>query len=431
MNFPQTHYEMSSDIAPFVPPQRYPSPPRNMWYEVPKEKPAPPTQKPKPIFPWEAKQSKPTRFFADDNFQTEPEHSGAESSTIAASGESNSSPVGSRTTMAESFITESSTEQKSEPTTPITPTIRVTPSDPWAAFTRVNAWDDDPAIEKYVDAMPLYRKHRSQGSIPGQKSPGSVSGNDARIQQDTSAGAEWRRRGFKLTDFPSAVERPSLPVTPAPIRRPKFWGGGGPGIGDEDEDDDQLPTAEGVPRQTDWVCVHGRIYTPADCFCDLTNLWRLYKDPVARLQLLAQQQSEALLQKLGAGEVTAEETESGGTMGIEGHDIPKRSLPFGSDSIVSPTYVARSAAVQSPQPVKPPGSGPRSILDQNQDETGATPRTTTSSTTRVTKSAASTSSSILEPSFQGPGAAWEKDEAYMKHSTALPPSEEEKDVLET
>lgn len=428
MNFPQTHYEMSSDIAPFVPPQRYPSPPRNMWYEVPKEKPAPPTEKPKPIFPWEAQQARPTRFFADDVYHSEPEHSGTEGSTIATSGESKSSPVGYRTAMAESFFTESSMEQKSEPTTPVTPTIRITPSDPWAAFTRVNAWDDDPAIEKYVDAMPLYRKHRSQGSLPGQKSPGSVSGSDARTQQDTSAGAEWRRRGSKLTDFPTAVERPSLPVTPAPIRRPKFWGGGGPGIGDEDEDDDQLPAAEGVPRQTDWVCVHGRIYTPADCFCDLTNLWRFHKDPVARLQLLAQQQSELLLQRLGAGEVT-EETESGGTMGIEGHDIPKRSLPFGSDSIVSPTYVAQSAPVQSPQPVKPPGTGPRGILDQSQDETEATPRSTTASA-QVTKPAAS-SSSILEPSFQGPGAAWDKDEVYLQHSTALPPSEEEKDVLET
>ena len=34
-----------------------------------------------------------------------------------------------------------------------------------------------------------------------------------------------RRESLIITDFPSAVERPSLPVTPAPIRRPTFWGG--------------------------------------------------------------------------------------------------------------------------------------------------------------------------------------------------------------
>lgn len=319
-------------------------------------------------------------------------------------------------------------EHKSEPSTPTTTTSKATASDPWAAFTRVNAWDDNPAIEKYVDAMPLYRRNRSQVSLTGQKSPGLVGGSVIRSQQDTSAGTEWRRWGSKLTDFPTAVERPSLPVTPAPIRRPKFWGGGNPGIGHEDEDDDQLPTAEGVPRQTEWVCVHGRVYEPTDCLCDLTNLWRFYQDPVARLQLLAQQQSELLLQKLGAGEVT-EGSEAGVTVGVEGHDISNRTLPFGSDSIASSTYVARSAPVQSPQPVKPPGIGPRGILDHSQDEKNSTPHIT-SATTEVTKPTAS-SSVIPEPSFHGPGAAWEKDEGFLDHSTALPPSEEEKDVLET
>lgn len=424
MNFPQAHYEMSSDYAPFVPPQRYPSPPRNMWYEVPKEKPAPPTEKPRPIFPWESQQPRPARVFADEGPSSEPDPSMTEGSTVATSGEKRSS-LDSRATLAEFLVTESSeTEHKSESSTPTTPTVKIIPSDPWAAFTRSNAWDDDPAIEKYIDAMPLFRRHRSQGSAVEQKSPGPVVDSAPRSQQDTSAGAEWRRRGSKLTDFPTAVERPSLPVTPAPVRRPKFWAAGGPGTADEDEDDDQLPAADGVPRQSDWVCAHGRLYGPGDCLCDLTNLFRYYKDPVARLQLLAQQQSELLLQKLGS--VEAAERESGGFVGIEGHDIPKRPLPFGSDSIISPTYVAQSAPVHSPQPVKPT---PRGILQHGQGEVETTLRTV-ASPTKSTEPIES-SSSIAEPAYHGPGAAWDKGENYPEHATVLPPSEEERDVLET
>ncbi|KAL2279753.1 hypothetical protein FJTKL_13133 [Diaporthe vaccinii] len=382
MNFPQMHYEMSSDTAPFVPPPRYPSPPKNMWYEVPREKPASRAEKPRPIFPWEIEQPRASRVFADDVYPSEP--SLTEGSTVAPS--------------------ESSTaDHKSEPSSPATPTIRVTHSDPWASFTRVNAWDDDPAIDKYVGSMPLYRRHKSSGSLVGQTSPRAVGGSGVGSQQETSAGAEWRRRGSKLTDFPTAIDRPSLPVTPAPIRRPKFWGAGGPGIDDEGEDDGKLPAADGVPQQSEW-------------------------DPVARLQLLAKQQSELLLQKLGAGEVSGG-GDAGGATGGE-HNIPNRPLPFGSEDIVSPRYIARSSNVLSPQPVKPPGAGPHGILGQAQGESESTPRSTSATATETAKPA-EPGSSIPEPSFHGPGAAWEKDEGYLAHSTAMPPSEEEKDVLQT
>jgi len=50
---------------------------------------------------------------------------------------------------------------------------------------------------------------------------------------------------LKLTDFPSADDRPSLPVTPAPIRRPTFWGA-------ERDGEGELPGAEGVPVQSEW-----------------------------------------------------------------------------------------------------------------------------------------------------------------------------------
>ncbi|KXH41852.1 glycosyl transferase family 8 [Colletotrichum nymphaeae SA-01] len=252
LNFPSQTYEMSQDPAPFVPPQRYPSPPRNMWYEVPKDK---PTQKPRHLFPWEINQAKPTRVFTAD--LAEPE---AEESSSTPTGEHAASFTASSTFQAPaepSLLGSSTTGQKSEPSTPATPTIKVSPSDPWTAFTRTNAWDEVPEIERYVEGLQKHRRGKSQGSV------------------GISDGKTAKEHGLKLTDFPSVVDRPSLPVTPAPIRRPKFWGGG-PKPGDG-EDDEELPVAQGVPPQTDW-------------------------DPSAQLQELAKQQSEALLKKLGGGE---------------------------------------------------------------------------------------------------------------------------------
>ena len=54
-----------------------------------------------------------------------------------------------------------------------------------------------------------------------------------------------RRGSMKLTDFPTEVERPSLPVTPAPVRKHNFWG-------QERDEDGELPAADGVPKQQDW-----------------------------------------------------------------------------------------------------------------------------------------------------------------------------------
>ena len=88
---------------------------------------------------------------------------------------------------------------------------------------------------------------------------------------------------MKLTDFPSEIERPSLPVTPAPVRRPSFWGAERDAAGD-------LPPAEGVPEQSDW-------------------------DPSARLAELQRQQSEVL--------------EKGPT-GLRGRTIPERKMPESS-----------------------------------------------------------------------------------------------------
>ncbi|KAH8888869.1 hypothetical protein GQ53DRAFT_235278 [Thozetella sp. PMI_491] len=398
-NFPQTHYEMSSDPAPFVPPERYPSPPRNMWYEVPKERPAPAHERPRPIFPWETHQPRATRVFASDSFEppvteTAPDESGEHKASSEWRAQAEPSMTGSSTA-----------GQKSEPETPTTPTVHVTPSDPWSSFTRTNAWDDVPEIERYVDSIQKHRRTRSQGLKLGSLPSSSFDPNEP---------GTWIRRGSKVTDFPSEVDRPSLPVTPAPIRRPKFWGGGGPHFGFEGEDDDEgLPAAEGVPTQSDWVCVHGIRWSPADCLCDLANVLHYHKDPVAQLQKLARQQSEVLLQRLGSGAGEAPDS----------RDIPSRPLPFGSEDSRSPTYVAHAAPapVLSPQPLKP-GSGTRVILAS---EPEAVPRTT------ETGAVASSRAPIPEPSYSGPGLAFEKGEDVPTFETPALPTEEEQDVLET
>lgn len=386
---------MSQEATPFVAPERYPSPPRDMWYEVPKERPAPPSEPPKPIFPWEEHRSPPSRVFPDDVHRQQ-ESSVDESQT--PTGVPWSDAAGQPSTES-SIVTDASTvEPKSEPDTPTTPTIRITPSDPWTSFTLTNAWDDDPQIERYVDKI---QKHRRTRSL---KSPGALGLGSLGEGVDEIA---WRRRGSKLTDFPSEDERPSLPVTPAPIRRPKFWGGG-PGIGFDDEDDQLLPAAEGVPAQTEWVCVHGNRWTPADCLCELTNVLRYHKDPVAQLQKLARQQSEALLRRLGTGGRDNQFRDSS--------DLPPRPQPFGSEELVSPTYVAQSAKVLSPQPVK--GSASSSAVRSIESHLEATPRTAPIGSNPL--AGIPGVSAIPGPSYAGPGAAFEKGENIITEDTPTP-----------
>ncbi|KAL2670809.1 hypothetical protein Neosp_014611 [[Neocosmospora] mangrovei] len=439
MNFPSTHYEMSQDTTPFVPPERYPSPPKDMWYEVPKEPPAPPTKEPSEIFPWERNRPPPTRSFAEppapepvpepvveptpqpwvehtggpshqhpgqhswqpsgepsgqpsgqhsvqqprhqpgqQSGQPSGEHSGEP--LVESSAESSTGPSATTEVLTESAgVASSTSEAKSEPTTPVTPTVQIIPSDPWTSFTRVNAWDEVPEIERYVDGLRGHRRGKSSGSLGRIKSPSTAPWRDDR--------GGVRLRGMKLTDFPSAAERPSLPVTPAPIHRQSFWSGddgehGGYGGAR------QLPEAEGVPSQSDW-------------------------DPLAQLQKLAKQH-DVLLKKLGGGD-EGEERESG--EGGVSREIPSRPLPFGSEDIRSPTYVAQSAAgVLSPQPVK--GERSASILREMSSSSGLEATT-------------SNPLSIPEPSYSGPGAAWERGEDFLERETPLPPRDEDLDVLET
>jgi glycogenin glucosyltransferase len=121
----------------------------------------------------------------------------------------------------------------------------------------------------------------------------------------------------------------------------------------------------------------GEGFSPSD-----RDVAKLQQDPAAQLERLARRQSDVLANKLGTDGTTRE--------------IPMRPLPYGSEGVTSPTYV--------PQGPKNGGIA------------------TSESTPRAT---------IEEPSYHGPSAAWEKDETFPTHETPLPPSEEERDVLDT
>lgn len=392
MNFPATHYEMSRDTTPFVPPERYPSPPKGMWYDVPQETPAPRAHRPRPIFPWEGHQPRPSRSFTGDmpeetkTGESSTERPGERQVAVAAGAPAELSTIGSTTT-----------EAKSEPSTPNTPSIKVAASNPWTSFPRVNAWDDVPEIGRYVDGLQKHRRGKSQESLGG--SGGVLSPGEG----PSGAKGSGRVRGFKLTDFPSEAERPSLPVTPAPIHRPSFWGDDEAGAGGHDEGQQPLPTAEGVPAQSEWVCVHGRRWKPTDCLCDLTDVLLQHKDPAEQLQKLAKQQSEALLRRLGG--------EQGGSPGVS-RDIPLRPLPFGSEASRSPTHLHQSTP-PLPGLSLPPGKG------GDEATTGGLRG----------MSAEGEPTAIAEPSYAGPSTAWEKGEDVPLQETPLPPTEEEKDVL--
>lgn len=220
-NFPSQTYEFTTDAKPFNAPSSYPEPPKDMWYEVPSQPPRR-DEKPPPIFPWEERQvPKPTRIFAEDS---PPELPPADSPPFAG---------------ADEF--EVSADNAPRPTTPV---ITVT-KEPWDEFGAVNknAWDDVQGIDTYVRALShrqLNRAKIQQGYQQGGQSPEETA-NAALTEQ-----VRQRRESLILTDFPSAIERPSLPVTPAAKPRSSFWG-------DERDTEGNLPTAEGVPDQADWV----------------------------------------------------------------------------------------------------------------------------------------------------------------------------------
>lgn len=215
VNFPVQTYTFSENRELFQAPQSYPEPPKDMWYEVPETKPTV-AERPKPIFPWERDRElpKPTRVFAED-LPPEP-----------------TPPV---------LPAEPSSNERAEEDTSASPSSvqPATTDENWQSFSQsTNAWDTVPGIEQYVRAIMEVQQRRVNPHVPQPLS----------LTEEIFSPAlsrKGRRESLILTDFPSAVERPSLPVTPAPIRRPTFWG-------EERDAARELPAAEGVPEQADW-----------------------------------------------------------------------------------------------------------------------------------------------------------------------------------
>jgi len=106
------------------------------------------------------------------------------------------------------------------------------------------------------------------------------------------------------------------------------------------------------------------------------------QDPAVQLEQLARRQSDVLANKLGKD-------------GAHPREIPLRPLPYGSEGVQSPTYVAQG-----------PPTGATGLE--------FTPRTT-----------------VEEPSYNGPGVVWEKNETFPTKETPAGATEEEMDVLET
>ncbi|KAM0479405.1 hypothetical protein ACHAPX_004616 [Trichoderma viride] len=241
------------------------------------------SQAPRQIFPWESKQTKATRSFYGDESELQPQAattkpSGARSSVTK-------SPPKSPVSKASDKQSEAGTAS-------------------WTTYSRGNAWDEDPGISKYAEAVE--KRHRSS-------SRGQGGDEDADDDDDEQ---EQTKRGFKVTDFPTETERPSLPVTPAPVPRGREAAGKG------------LPAAEGVPSQAEW-------------------------DPTAQLEKLAQQQSAMLLRKLGG----------------ETDDVSRgTSQSISTQPVRSQTRIAQSVPqVLSPRPVKGTAAAATRSLERKMD----------------------------------------------------------------
>ncbi|KAF2106127.1 nucleotide-diphospho-sugar transferase [Lophiotrema nucula] len=237
-NFPTETYEFSGSHRLFQAPQQYPEPPKDMWYQVPEVKPKP-AEPPKPIFPWEQQvnRPKPTRVFAED-LPTSPVLTPVPSAPGPAS---TSSTHPFPTTHYEQGADSSSSSGAAGVASPERPSSPKTADEQWQAFqqSNANAWDSVPGIDTYVRAIMESQTKRGKPSVLH-----NATGTDEILSPSLSR--KERRESLILTDFPTAVERPSLPVTPAPIKRPSFWG---------EEGEGELPAAEGVPQnQAEWVC---------------------------------------------------------------------------------------------------------------------------------------------------------------------------------
>ncbi|KAL2826855.1 nucleotide-diphospho-sugar transferase [Aspergillus cavernicola] len=233
-------YTMSEDHQLFQPPTCYPEAPKNMYYQVPDTKPQP--QKLTQLFPWEMTAPKPTRVFADNEHERKLHHPTSPPSPVSTKEESRAS--------LSSHPTSWTSEVPS-------------PSESWDTYSRSNAWDEVPEIQQYIHTIQQARKGRVQVQVLSGGPNNNQPTPPPPPQQQQPSLRDINPSSIRITDFPSALERPSLPVTPAPIHRLPATGS------PDDYNTTQLPAAEGVPNQEDW-------------------------NPLARLEALQRRQSDVL-----------------------------------------------------------------------------------------------------------------------------------------
>ena len=262
---------MSEDRKLFHAP-KYPEPPKDMYYQVPSIPLGNGTLK--PIFPWEQTAPKPSRVFADD-----------------------ATPPAAPLETTPSVATDEGGDTQTETMSPSTPTIHFSGTEPFATYTRTNAWDDVPEIERYISQLPQNRRAKVQ-MLLNNATPISgthqrnISSDEPIFSPSNEDPSQRRRPSMKLTDFPTEIERPSLPVTPAPVQRPSFWGSERDAAGD-------LPGAEGVPEQSSW-------------------------DPVAKLAELQRRQSEMLAEGPASPERVIPDRELPGSSSAPLTDVEER-----------------------------------------------------------------------------------------------------------
>ena len=221
-SFPSQKYEMSQSTGLFHAPPSYPEPPKDMYYHIPPKPES--SEKLKPIFPWEKQAKRPTRVFADS-----------------------ASPQSVQTSEEVSSDTLNQQIKSDSNHAVVTRTNNTSTKEDLDSFSRSNAWDNVTSIDQYVRAVRESQAKTGKVQVLHHdalaEEIGAVSSSDHPDQRMGTT--KPRRESLIITDFPSEVERPSLPVTPAPIRRPTFWGG-------ERNEQGELPAAEGVPDQSDW-----------------------------------------------------------------------------------------------------------------------------------------------------------------------------------
>ncbi|KAK7894377.1 glycogenin glucosyltransferase [Exophiala xenobiotica] len=341
-NFPIVTYDMSSDTQLFQPPTQYPEAPRDMWYQLPEKAREP--VKPKQIFPWEARAPKATRVFPKTKSPSPP-------------------PLPLDEPMSDLEQEEVATPSAATDATDITEESVLTPTqresiNPWESFQqRTNAWDDMPEIERYVRAFNQSRKGKLQvlHHTPPQRSPGGTAINSPSADPQ-------RRPSLRLTDFPTEFERPSLPVTPAPIRRATIWG--------EERDEETLPAAEGVPKQEEWVrrfsSYSAPVFAaalPAPLVHDLPHAfyWRCQycgkQNPVTKLEELQRRQSELLMSPTGSRQLG------------ETDELPQRQMPESrsKEDVIEKAELSMSPT-KTPKVPKPILKAPHFELGQGVDE---------------------------------------------------------------